>query len=183
MTPKYITEQQMELIGNTDIHSLVTTISISNIINLFSIGASTEKDIKGKVEPFIHQVQFHRHQGEIVRVWANVDDGAMREVMSSATFRKVKHRLGTTSPTTQLLHVVNGMIIKSEAKWEGRIEINGISANIAFKIFSSSKKWDFLFGKTLLETFKAVHNYESDKITVYGNGGKTTLHNQAHLVA
>ena len=107
----------------------------------------------------------------------------MKEVMLSATFRKVKHRLGTTSPTTQLLHVANGMIVKSEAKWEGRIEINGISANVAFKIFNSSRKWDFLFGKTLLETFKAVHNYESDKITVYGNGGKTTLHNQSHSLS
>ena len=35
--------------------------------------------------------------------------------------------------------------------------MNGISTNIAFEIFDSGGKWDFLFGKTLLKTFKAVH--------------------------
>jgi hypothetical protein len=48
-------------------------------------------------------------------------------------------------------------------------------------MFDNGGKWDFLFGKTLLETFKAVHNYETDKITVHGTEGKVVLHNQAHI--
>ena len=179
-TRKCNTEQQTNLIGNTSTHSNVTTILETNVVNLFSIGESREEDEKRRTEPFIHQVRFHGPQGEIVRVWANVDDGAMREVMSSATFKKVKHRLGTTLPSTQLLRVANGKIIRSEARWEGKIEVNGISANVAFEVFDSGGKWDFLFGKTLLETFKAVHNYESDEITVHGKGGNTTLHNRSH---
>ena len=149
---------------------------------MFNIGASNGKEEKRKIEPFIHQVRLHGPQGEIVRVWANVDDGAMREVMSSATFKKVKHRLGTTYPSSQLLRVANGTIIRSEAKWEGTIDVNGVSAKASFEVFDSDGKWDFLFGKTLLETFKAIHNYEKDEITLHGNEGATTLHNQSHVI-
>ena len=82
--------------------SNVTTTSESNIVELFSIGTSAEREGKETV-PFIHQVRFQGPRGEIVRVWANVDDGAMREVMSSSMFRNVKHRLGQASPSFQLL--------------------------------------------------------------------------------
>jgi transposase InsO family protein len=174
------TEQQTNFIENTDTFSPVTTIYKSNVVNLFSIDANGEREEKEKTEPFIHQVRLHGPQGEIVRVRANIDDGAMKEVMSSAMFRKVKHRLGTTSPSSQLLRVANGMIVESEARWEGKIDVNGISARTVFEVFDSGGKWDFLFGKTLLETFKAVHNYESDEITVHGNEGSVILRNQSH---
>jgi hypothetical protein len=85
---------------------------------------------------------------------ANVDDSAMREVMSSSMFRRVKHRLGTTTLSSQLLQMANSVIVQSEAKWEGRVDVNGISANVAFEVFDSGGKWDFLFRKTLLEMFK-----------------------------
>ena len=61
------------------------------------------------------------------------------------------------------------------------MDINGINVNVAFEVFDSGGKWDFLFGKTLVEMFKATHNYESDKITIHGKGGKTTLYNQSHI--
>ena len=105
----------------------------------------------------------------------------MKEVMSSAMFRKVKHRMGTAAPSSQLLQVANGMIIRSEVQWEGRVNINGIGTNVAFEVFDSGGKWDFLFGKALLETFKVVHNYESDEITVHGKKGNVTLSNQSHI--
>ena len=175
------TERQTEYIGNTSTPLPVTTNSNLNVINLFSISANKEREGKEKTKPFIHQVRLHGPQGEIVRVWANVDDGAMREVMSSSMFRKVKHRLGTALPSTQLLRVANGTIVGSEAKWKGKIEVNGISAEVVFEVFDSGGKWDFLFGKTLLETYKAVHNYESDEITVCGDEGKATLRNQSEL--
>ena len=141
------TERQTEYIGNTSTPLPVTTNSNLNVINLFSIGANKEREGKEKTKPFIHQVRLHGPQGEIVRVWANVDDGAMREVMSSSMFRKVKHRLGTALPSSQLLRVANGVVVRSEARWEGRIEVNGVQANVTFEVFDSGGKWDFLFGK------------------------------------
>ena len=45
-------------------------------------------------------------------------------------------------------------------------------------MFDSGGRWDFLFGKTLLETFKAIHDYNRDEITISGYGGSTMLCNQ-----
>ena len=163
-------------ISNTVSH-VKTTIPESNVVDLFGIGASII--IREETRPFIHQVQFHGPQGEVVRVRANVDDGAMREVMSMATFKKVKHRLGTISPSSQLMRVANGMIVRSEARWTGEIEANGISTEVTFEVFDSGGKWDFLFGKTLLEAFSAVHDYRLDELQLTGKGGTTTLKNQA----
>jgi transposase InsO family protein len=181
-TREHTTEQEKEVIDSTNTFSPVTTThSELNIVDLFSIGASKEKEEKEVTKPFIQQVRFHGPQGEIVRVWANIDDGAMKEVMSSSMFKKVRHRLGTPLPSSQLLRVANGAIIVSEAKWKGKVEVNGTSTDVVFEVFDSGGKWDFLFGKTLLEAFKAVHNYETDEITLHGMEGTVVLHNQAHI--
>lgn len=117
-TWKYEAEQQDGIIGSTDTISPVTTITTEfNIVNLFSIGANKEiEEIETTkvTRPFIHQVRFHGPQGEIIRMAANIDDGAMKEVMSSSVKHKVKHRLGTILPSSQLLRV------GSEMEREGR---------------------------------------------------------------
>lgn len=103
--------------------------------------------------------------------------------MSAAMFRKVKHRLRNLLPSSQLLRVANGMVVKSDARWKEKFEVNGISAELMFKVFDSGGKWDFLFGKTLLEKFKAVHEYAQDEITIHSTKGKTTLKNQLYVIA
>jgi hypothetical protein len=157
----------------------VKTTTELDIVDLFDIGASEEKGRIRNTKPFRHRVRLHGPRGEVVRVWANIDDGAMKEVMSTRTFEKVKHKLGKWTPSSQLLRVANGAVVQSEARWEGEIEVNGVRAKVALEVFDSGGRWDFLFGKTLLETFKAIHNYELDEITISGNGGETTLRNQA----
>ena len=119
--------EQNEHSQSTDTVSNVLTTTIeSNVVELFSIGASKSKGEIKDTKPFVHQVRLHGPQGEVVRVWANVDDGAMKEVMSKEKFQMVKHRLGRATPSRQLLRVANGVIIQSEARWEGEIEVNGI---------------------------------------------------------
>ena len=71
--------------------------------------------------------------------------------------------------------------MKSEARWEGEVEVNNIRTWVAIEVFDSGGKWDFLFGKTLLEAFKAVHNYEMDEIKVSSISGTTTICNQTPL--
>lgn len=66
-------------------------------------------------------------------------------------------------------------------KWKGKVEVNGVSAEVTFEVFDSSGRWDFLFGKTLLERFQAVHDYKLDEITLHGTEGRTTLHNQIRV--
>src|ERR1700679_1351095 len=170
------TIQQNGLIGSTStIPSVFTTTSESNVVDLYGIGAEKTGIEKEATRPFIHQVRFHGPQGEVIRVKANIDDGAMREVMSSAMFKKVKHRLGTPMPSSQLLRVANGVVVQSEARWKGKVEVDGVAAEVVFEVFDSGGKWDFLFGKGLLESFRAVHNYESDEIVLHENNKKTTL--------
>ena len=170
-------EQKKERFEITNtVSNVLSTTTESEVVDLFDIGA---KEVKEGTKPFRYRVRFHGPQGGVARVWANIDDGAMREVMSSSTFAKVKHKIGTSKPSSQLLRVANGVIVQSEGRWEGEIEVNGVKAKVAFEVFDSGGRWDFLFGKTLLETFKAVHNYEVDEIVINGDGGKATIRNQA----
>ena len=165
-------------VTNTVSHVLTATTE-SEVVNLFDIGASEAIKEKKVTKPFRHKVHLCGPQGRVARVWANVDDGAMREVMSLSTFERIKHKLGTAKPSSQLLRVANGVVVQSKARWEGEIEVDGVSAKVAFEVFDSGGKWDFLFGKMLLEMFKAVHDYELDVITIRGNNKETTLRNQA----
>jgi hypothetical protein len=65
------------------------TASESNVVNLFGISANKDEGNTKETKPFTHQVRFHGPQGEIIRVRANIDDGAMREVMSTTVFQRV----------------------------------------------------------------------------------------------
>ena len=58
---------------NTVSHVLTITIE-SNIVDLFGIGASKSKKETENTTLFVHQVQFHGPQGEIIRAWANIDE-------------------------------------------------------------------------------------------------------------
>ena len=166
--------------NSTTTVSNVPENSESNILSLFKLGMENKKQ-KSKTKPFIHQVKFHGSQGRKAEMQAHIDNGAMKEAMSTTTFKKNKHELGEAKPSEQLLRLADGKIIKSEGKWEGEIEVNGIKAQVEFEIFDSGGKWDFLFGKTLLETFKAIHDYKTDEITITDANKTTTLTNQAHL--
>jgi hypothetical protein len=86
MTQGHDIELQEHFETTSTFSSVTTTQPELNVVNLFSIGASKGEKEKEETKPFIHQVQFHGPQGEIIRVWANIDDGAMKEVMSSAMF-------------------------------------------------------------------------------------------------
>jgi hypothetical protein len=80
MTWIYDSGQQNEHLGNKCTAPNVNTTE-SEVVNLFTIGASKDMKKEKETKPFTHQVQFHGPQGEIVRAWANIDDGAMKEVM------------------------------------------------------------------------------------------------------
>ena len=78
--------------------------------------------------------------------------------------------------------MANGSIVKSEAKWKGKIEVGGISMQGTFEVFNGGGSWDFLFRKMLLHEFKAIHNYATDEIELKGLGGTTILRNQYHIM-
>ena len=60
MTQKYNTEEQKGHSENMDTLSCkMTTNSQSNVVDLFSIGASKEKEETKETKPFIHQIRVH----------------------------------------------------------------------------------------------------------------------------
>jgi hypothetical protein len=74
--------------------------------------------------------------------------------------------------------MANGNIVSADAKWSGTIEINGIRAKGDFEVFNSGGGWAFLFGKPLLQSFKAEHDYKSDSITIANDFQSTIIRNQ-----
>jgi len=62
--------------------------------------------------------------------------------------------------------MANRTIVQSEAVWNGVLELGGIRAEAEFEIFNSGGSWEFLFGKPLLQHFKALHDFNTDIVTI-----------------
>ena len=61
--------------------------------------------------------------------------------------------------------------------------MRGISTDVTFEVFDSREKWNFFIWKTLLEVFKAIHNYGNDEITLHGDNKKVIMiNNQAYII-
>jgi hypothetical protein len=154
----------------------------SYIVDLYAVGAESDKKGKNSTKPFIHQIHIHGPQGEIVRVWATFDEGALMEAMSTTAFEKAKHRMGSLLPSLLLLRMANGTIVKSLGRWEGQIEIANTRIQGSFEVFDSLGAWDFLLGKRMKNALKAIHNYELDEVTIKGGRGQTVLKNQISVM-
>ena len=146
------------------------------------MGANVNGKGKNNTRPFIHQIRIQGPQGEVVRVWATFDEGALMEAMSTETFEKAKHRMGALAPSSLLLRMANGTIVRSLGRWEGKIEVEDICVQGSFEVFDSLGAWDFLLGKRMKNAFKAIHNYEVDEVTIKGEDKQVVLKNQVHIM-
>jgi hypothetical protein len=148
-----------------------------NVIDLYSVvherGTKTEN-------PFTHYLRLHSANGEITRVKALFDGGAMVGAMCTSVFRRVQHRLGSWYPSQCRLRMANGVIVRSQAMWKGVMELGGIRVEGEFEVFDSNQGWGILFGKPLLRAFNAVHDYGTDVVTISSPTTKAVvrLHNQ-----
>ena len=93
-----------------------------------------------------------------LRVWANIDDGALANAMSITKFNVVKHRLGYCKPSPRWLRMADGSVVKPKAVWEGKMEIGGVQVFGSFEVFESGGNWEFLLGKPLLTALHAVRS-------------------------
>ena len=135
----------------------------SNIIDfheLFNVGNSEI--------PFVKELQLVGIDGQLVRIWALFDDGAMVNVIDANIFASLKHRLSTCKPSHKVLWMENGTLVASEGSWTGTIIIGDVHAEGTFKIFPSNGAWAALFGKPLLKAFSVSHEYAGDMITLKG---------------
>ncbi|THV06371.1 hypothetical protein K435DRAFT_592867, partial [Dendrothele bispora CBS 962.96] len=106
--------------------------------------------------------------GNVVDVTAFFDDGAMISAMSTTTFDKLKGILTGWGPSWRRLRMADDSLVPSVAHWEGTVVLGGISVRGEFEVFESGGKWEFLFGKPLLQRFHAIHDYDKDTIQITG---------------
>jgi len=72
------------------------------LTDLYTIGDDDEmwKTLRQREVPFVHWLLLHGPQGEIARVKALFDGGAMVGAMCASFFKKIQHRLdGQTRPS------------------------------------------------------------------------------------
>jgi hypothetical protein len=99
------------------------------ICDLYAVRGSGATSEEGMMErPFVHEVQLLGPKGEIVRVHAVFDDGTMICAMCSQIYKKVKHRLQGWKPSKCVLHMANGVLVKSQVTWTGKVRLGSIQA-------------------------------------------------------
>jgi len=169
-----------ELIDNSWTTPVTSPVETIQIVDLYTAGhvKATRQHVEMEAVPFLHQVLLEGPKGEIVRVRALFDDGAMVGAMCTLIFNKVKHRLHNWNQLKRQLRMVNGNIVSSLARWTGMIEIEGVRAEGEFEVFDSGGGWGFLFGKPMLQAFRAVHEYKKDTIVIADQRKEVVLNNQ-----
>ncbi|GLB45241.1 putative retrotransposable element Tf2 155 kDa protein type 1-like, partial [Lyophyllum shimeji] len=78
--------------------------------------------------------------------------------------------------------MANGTIVTPIGYWGGVLELKGIRVDAEFEVFESGGGWDFLFGKRLMTTFGAIHDYSTDTVRIRVQGAEETLHNQFNIM-
>jgi len=73
--------------------------------------------------------------------------------------------------------MADGTRVPSQGCWSGDVSLAGRTVKGSFEVFPSGGGWSLLFGKPLLEKFKAIHNYETDTLKIPSNGKWSTLIN------
>ena len=124
------------------------------ICDLYAVGGlGAASEDRTTERPFVHEVQLLGPKGEIVRVRAVFDDGAMICTMCSQIYKKVRHRLQGWKPSKRVLRMANGVLVKSQATWTGKVRLGSIQAEGTIEVFDSGGGWSFLFGKPMLRAF------------------------------
>ena len=169
--------ERSRITAEADTPVISTVDPESHIFDLYAVNPEQT------IQPFTHQLKIKAKGGEIVRVKANFDDGALANAMSTSKFNEIKHRLGHYGPSSRRLRMADGSIVKPAAAWHGEMEISGVQVEGSFEVFESGGNWEFLFGKPLLTAFHAVHEYTNDTVTIENKGHTAILKNQNSLVS
>lgn len=129
-------------------------------------------------EPFVTRIKLHSPKGEIVRLQAVVDDGAMVNAIDEMTFQNCRHRLNTLKPSSRILRMANGTLIPSIGIWSGTMDWHDVHTTVEFEVFPSGGSWTTLIGKPLLKHLRAIHAYETDLITVPTGNSTVVIANE-----
>ncbi|KAJ7129935.1 hypothetical protein C8R46DRAFT_808628, partial [Mycena filopes] len=127
--------------------------------------------------PFKHWIILHGPRGEKIRVMALFDLGATVCAMDEQFFERSRARLGKVAAPRKELRMANGYRVKSQAHWEGVMDVDGVKNGGAFEVFNSNGSWDFLLGKEMQAALGVVHDVKRDVITLNAGGRSATITN------
>ncbi|KAF8871403.1 hypothetical protein BD779DRAFT_1680441 [Infundibulicybe gibba] len=152
--------------------------------NTFTLDLYTvDSTVRKNSVPFVHGVELEGPNGEIVRIRSVFDDGAMVNAIDKKLHTKIKERLTMAKPSSKVLRMADGRLVPSAGIWEGGVTVAGVKNQGRFEIFDSGGAWGLLFGKPLLQAFKAQHDYEKDTIRVRQTDGmEAILKNQYRVL-
>ncbi|KAF8808215.1 hypothetical protein BYT27DRAFT_7004532, partial [Phlegmacium glaucopus] len=149
-----------------------------NVFDLYIVDSPREK-IPGKMcVPFVHGIELAGTRGEVVRFCSVFDDGALVNAIDEVMYRESRNRLLALECSTKILQIADGRLVASKGVWKGWVTVRGVWHKGVFEVFSSNNAWAVLFGKPLLEAFKAIHDYSEDVICLPLNESWVTLDNQ-----
>ena len=147
----------------SDTNSMYNAAENSNIFDLYEVGSLKQEETS---LPFVHGVELSGPKGEIVRFRSVFDDGALVNTIDETLYQMLKGRLAALTPSEKILRMADGRRVPSVGVWKGTVTVSGISREGTFEIFNSNNAWAMLFGKPLLKTFNAVHDYTNDTIRI-----------------
>ena len=150
-----------------DTDNTYSELNNTNVFELYKVGSPQEKEVSA---PFVHGVELSGPKGEIVRFRSVFDDGALVNAIDEILYRTLKNRLTALTPSERILRVADGRLVPSVGVWKGTVTVKGIKHEGSFEIFNSNGAWAMLFGKPLLKTFNAVHDYSEDTIRIPRKG-------------
>ena len=116
--------------------------------------------------PFLQRIQLLGPNKYKVRATGQVDDGAMRNCISQKRWELYGHCLSKLSPLNIRIKVANGTKLKPLGRWFRTVQVGNISAESWFEVFDSQGAFDVILGKPWLHQVKAIHNYDTDTLTI-----------------
>ena len=150
----------------------------NNISDLYSVGSQRKKEAGETSIPFVYGVELKGPKGETVRFRSVFDDGALANAIDEKMYLTAKNRLSALVPSSRILKMADGRLVPSLGVWKGLVTVRGVSCFGTFEVLNSNGAWALLFGKPLLETFNAVHDYSKDIIRLPQGDVWVTLENQ-----
>ena len=153
--------ERVVVIPDTD--NMYSKANNTNVFDLYEVGSLQEGEVS---HPFVHGVELSGPKGEIVRFRSVFDDGALVNAIDEILYRALKGRLAALTPSERILRMADGRLVPSVGVWKGTVTVKGINREGSFEIFNSNSAWGMLFGKPLLKTFNAVHDYSEDIIRI-----------------
>ena len=112
---------------------------------------------------FTHLVRLKGKKGIVTNIMGLFDGGAMVNSICKAVYT-MKDHLGDLLPSSCTLRMADGTHIPLAGRWAGDVHLKSQVGNLSIEVFPSGGRWSLLFGKPLLEKFRAIHDYGKDTV-------------------